>query len=298
MDKDIMEHVHNVRRFLWRNGYRPVPVLSPDRKERGAGKRPAGTGPYWKHWEIDARRDPPHAVTAEPADYATNTGILTDGLRPLDGDIDDPDLAEVIDRLAVEMLGDAPKRYRDDSPRWLRLYRAAEGEPPHVEVSEDKAIAVAAGRKPYGIEVLGRGQQFVAIGWHPDGAFLDWADGNSPMSVAREALPVVTEARIAEFLAVVGDLLGNKRSRQNRQNCQNPTPVRAAADGSDVQDREPAIADVQAALAVIPSDGGSYKVWIRVGMAIFATTNGSQDGLSAYGEWSQKSSKYDADAVK
>ena len=62
-------------------------------------------------------------------------------------------------------------------------------------------------------------------------------------------------------------------------------------------DGDPALADVQAALSVIPGDGGSYKVWIRVGMAIFASTNGSQDGLVAYDEWSRKSSKYDAHAV-
>ena len=148
MDEEILALTHQSRKLMWRNGYRPVPVLSPDSGEKNAGKRPAGSGPNWSRWEIDARQDPPHAVTAEPADYAANTGILTDGLRPLDGDVDDPDLAEIIDRLAVEMLGDAPKRYREESPRWLRLYRAAEGEPPHGEVSEDEAIAVAAGRKP------------------------------------------------------------------------------------------------------------------------------------------------------
>ena len=193
---------------------------------------------------------------------AINTGILTDGLRPVDGDIDDPDLAEVIDRLAVEMLGDAPKRYREDSARWLRLYRAAEGDPPHAEVLEDETSAAAAQRKPYGVEILGRGNQFVAVGFHPDGAFLEWADGRSSLTVPRDELPAVTESQIAEFLSVAGELLGAKKPRQNPQNEQ---PAFSGCSGLPTSDDDPALADVQAALSVIDGDGGSYKVWIRVG---------------------------------
>ena len=36
MVKDILQLVHEAREAMWRNGYRPVPVLSRDSKEKGA----------------------------------------------------------------------------------------------------------------------------------------------------------------------------------------------------------------------------------------------------------------------
>ena len=47
---------------------------------------------------------------------------MGDGLRVVDTDVDSPDLAQAIDQLAVEMLGDGPRRGRNDSPRWARVY--------------------------------------------------------------------------------------------------------------------------------------------------------------------------------
>lgn len=55
-------------------------------------------------------------------------------------------------------------RVRDNSPCRLLPYRAAEGEPPK------RRIAGRHGK----VEVLGRGQQFMAYGRHPSGAELCW----------------------------------------------------------------------------------------------------------------------------
>jgi Bifunctional DNA primase/polymerase, N-terminal len=227
-----LDLVRQVREEFWHNGFRPVPVLNPGITAKG-GKRPAGSGQHWRGWEIDARQNPPYAVATKPSAIALNTGILADGLRAVDIDVDDANLADTIDRLAVDMLGNAPMRFREDSPRKLRLYRAAEGQPPHLEVQEDQAITAAAGRtKQWGVEVLGYGNQFVAVGWHPDGAFLDWKDCHSPTSVSRDELPAVTETQITEFLSIVGDLLGSKGSRQNGQIRQNP-PIGGKVESSD-----------------------------------------------------------------
>ncbi|WP_428536426.1 DUF3987 domain-containing protein [Rhodopila sp.] len=304
MTSDILDLTHAIREAAWRKGYRPVPIINPGIDVKGAGKRPAGSGLHWSHWEQDARQDPPFAVSSQPSARATNTGILCDGLQAVDIDVDDADLADAVDRLCVEMLGDAPMRYRDDSARRLRLFRAADGEPSHVEVMEDEAVAAGANRKPYGVEVLGKGNQFLAVGFHPDGAFLDWRDGRNPTTVPRDDLPAVTEDQVAEFLSLAGELIGAKPPRQNRQNRQNPAVVGHDADGEGsfgsfvMADRDAALADVLAALTVVAGDGGSYKVWIRVGMAIFTATNGSLDGLTAFDEWSRRSPRYDAAAVE
>jgi hypothetical protein len=298
--------VAKCRQQLWRNGFRPVPILNPEAL-KGAGKRPAGSGQHWSRWEQDARQDPPYAVTTRPIDCAHNTGILADDLQPFDNDIDDPELAKAVDRLCVEMLGDAPMRYREDSPRTLRLYRAAEGEPRHAEVRESEATAKAAGRRPWGVEMLGKDNQFLAFGYHPDGAFLDWQDGRSPLTVPRDQLPAVTEAQVEEFLALAGELIGAEPSCQNRQNRQNPPTVEQGGptgeafggfNGFVMPDGDTALGDVLAALSVVQGDGGSYALWVRVGMAIHAATGGSPAGVTAYDEWSQKSPKYDPAAVR
>ena len=57
------------------------------------------------------------------------TGILCDGLRPIDVDIDDPVIAATMCRYIEQQHGDVPYRYRDGSPRRLYLCRADQGEP-------------------------------------------------------------------------------------------------------------------------------------------------------------------------
>ena len=111
------DHVHKLRVSLWRAGYRPVAVYTNAKN------------PFGDKWEQRARQTPPQAVTAPPDPRHLNTGILCDGLRAVDVDVDDPAKAAEIDRLAREMLGAAPMRFRANSPRHLHLYRAAEGEP-------------------------------------------------------------------------------------------------------------------------------------------------------------------------
>ena len=50
---------------------------------------------------------------------------------------------------------------------------------------------------------------------------------------------------------------------------------------------------VAAALAVIPNNDLGWDPWNRIGMAIWAATGGSDEGLEAYHAWSAKSVKYD-----
>ncbi|WGD29876.1 DUF927 domain-containing protein [Ancylobacter sp. WKF20] len=174
------------RRNVWANGFRPVPV-------RTGEKVPAEA-----KWPDRARLNPPACVGPDAAisDAALNTGILADGLSAIDADIDDEATAEAVWRLATDMLGEAPVRFRDDSHRFLLLYRAAEGEPRKLVIrGEDGAV-----------EVLGRGQQFVAFGWHPSGAEYRWS-ADSPETRHRDKLMPVTEQQVAEFLAACAPII-------------------------------------------------------------------------------------------
>jgi hypothetical protein len=58
--------------------------------------------------------------------------------------------------------------------------------------------------------------------------------------------------------------------------------------------RQASIAELTLAMAMIPNPDHDWDNWNRVGMALFAATGGSAEGLKLFDAWSQRSSKYDA----
>lgn len=177
--------IASLRSQLWNNGYRPVAVYTRD-------KRPFGNA-----WHERARQNPPGAVIEVVHEGALSTGILCDGLRAVDVDIDDTAVASEVERTAKAMVGSCPVRRRADSARALLLYRAAYGEP------GKRTLQGANGK----VEVLGRGQQFVAFGIHEKGAAYEWPEG-SPAPYAVSLLTAVTEDVLTAFLAAIAPLMG------------------------------------------------------------------------------------------
>jgi hypothetical protein len=72
-------------------------------------------------------------------------------------------------------------------------------------------------------------------------------------------------------------------------------PTSSASSGSDGEPKAPLpLYKVLAAFAVIPNDDFGWEEWNKRGMAIYATTDGSADGLTVFDIWSKKSRKYSA----
>lgn len=176
-----------LRARLFENGYRVVPVKT------------GGKHPLLKSWTERARTETATDVATFDAALGSNTGILCDGLRALDIDIDDSSLAGRVRGLATEMLGPAPVRTRADSARMLLLFRADTGSPLKEKIGTSPGPAV---------EVLGHGQQFVAFGRHPAGADYEWAGQRSPLTVSRDQLPAVSQQQVAAFLEACRKVLG------------------------------------------------------------------------------------------
>jgi hypothetical protein len=181
-----------LRSCLWEMGYRPIAIYNHDAPLEDAGKRPKG-----ERWQARARQNPPVAAVATPQAIALNTGILCDGLRAVDIDIDDAAAAGEVRALALGVLGETLIRWRANSSRCLALYRAATGSPRKIK------LVGKLGK----IEVLGHGQQFVAFGTHPSGAVLNW-HLSAPDSVPRDDLTALSEERIAGFLAAAAPMIG------------------------------------------------------------------------------------------
>jgi P4 family phage/plasmid primase-like protien len=272
--------VHMLRRRLWGHGWRVIPILSWDHPDAEfAGKKPLGP-----KWQLAAQKDPPEGVTFAPVTWALNTGIWAGGLRPIDVDIEDAATVAMVLALATNHLGsDALRRTRANSPRTLLLYRAAEGEP--------KKMTLAGATNGHGkqlIEVLGHGQQFVAYGRHPSGADLEWPDGG-PLETAMQDVPAVTEAQVADFLAAAAQVIGGVVPK--------PSPAKAQPRVAD--EPPPELAQITTALRLIANNGpADWESWNSIGMALWAATAGSDEGLTLWLEWSGRHPDYSEKAAR
>ena len=265
--------VASLRSRLWESGFRPVAVYNIKSGEENSGKAPKGLV-----WQERARQTPPEGAESSPEPDALNTGILCDGLRAIDLDIEDATIVGQIKAAVLSRWGEAPIRYRTNSPRILIVYRAAEGEPPKRKIAGPR----------HKLEVLGHGQQFVAFGRHWSGADLQWI-GDAPGETTIDQIPAITEDDVTKLLAFAAPLIGAK-----------PENYRTGAGAVSVQGLQAADAlQVVAAMCAIPNDGPTdWEHWNRVGMALFAATAGSMAGQGMWHAWSQQHASYDATAAQ
>lgn len=263
------DSVAATRGQLWESGFRPVPIVNFDAPGLSPGKRPLGND-----WRQDALKDPPFCVTIPAVPFALNTGILCDGLRAIDIDIDDTDLANQIRAMAVDRFGETSIRMRRNSPRCLLLYRAASGQPP-------KRTIAGPGRQK--IEVLGAGQQFVAFGRHDTGADLEWFP-EAPGEITLTQLPAIHEDALRDFLAAVAPLIGAE-----------PPSLSNGHDHYAASEPQADPLRIAAAMSAIPNDGPTdWEAWNRTGMALWRATGGAPIGGEIFNEWSRRHPAYDA----
>lgn len=252
-----LSHITNLRRILWHNAYRVVPINNGQKF------------PFERAWPDLARQDPPHACRfVRP--WQLGTGILCDGLRPVDNDIKDALLASTFNAWLYDRFGRAPFRHRGNSHSRLMLFRAAEGEPRKASC-KNKATG-------NGVEILGRGNQFFSYGIHPSGAELQWIDG--PLETPRDQLPMLTDEQCQEIIEYAAQLIDADRKAFRAVN--EPMPVREPTGD------EWCIGDIKAALDAIPNVGCDWEFWFQIAAAVFDASNGSQDGFDAFVAWSCK----------
>lgn len=257
-----MNSISELRRRLYENGYRTVAI-------KNGLKFPTDIA-----WTDRARRDPP-AVISERFDLGwSGTGILCDGLRPIDIDLSNPDHIEQVMFWCLDNLGRAPIRYRDDAPRMLLVYRAEDGEP-HKSKQWNGDLKI-------GVEVLGHGNQFFAYGVHPSGCKLQWMDGVGPHTMPRDQLTAISEHQVGQLLDFVKPFVG-EAAKKNHQ----LEPLQFHSGISQVTDEQ-----VRQVLDAIPNFATDYDWWLRIGMAVFSSTGGSGDGYEMWRSWSAQNGEH------
>jgi predicted P-loop ATPase len=125
--------------------------------------------------------------------------LQTRNVRAIDIDVPDREKSELI-RLAVEKsLGtDLPIRWRSDSGKQLLVFEMQDGEPwPKRTCRVDGGI----------VEWLGDGQQFIAVGRHPDGELYKWGGDKSRRGRPHE-IPVIERKQAVEAFDEMVRLFG------------------------------------------------------------------------------------------
>lgn len=260
------------------NGYLIIPI-------KPGGKRPALFG--WQTARLgasDLQRYPQHGV-----------GILCgQGAQPIaaiDVDTLDRTLVERFTAWCHDNLGLTCERV-GLAPKVLLPYRAA---------SEGWGKATGAwfedlaGEK-HRLEVLGKGQQFVAYHVHPDtGRPYEWIDlfGGLEEMPAGD-LPSITEAQVEEALQVFEQMaLEAGLARVTGSKAKAPGLTSAPVDDPLMAYEPPVGIDlIEAKRLLAYVDNEDYDTWLKVGMSLHHEYEGGIEALDLWDEWSSTATNY------
>lgn len=146
----------------------PTATISPMSKMKGLGKTPSK---YNMHRQVAGITDwtSKQATEKDIENWSKENDygicLQTRSVRGLDVDIADPDIAEVVAAFIGKHF-QLPRRERSNSGKFLLAFRL-DGEMAKRVIKTQTGI----------IEFLATGQQFIAVGRHPDGARYEWVGG-------------------------------------------------------------------------------------------------------------------------
>jgi hypothetical protein len=161
----------------------------------------------------------------------------------------------------------------------MLIYRA------HGDNIKKRKIKFRSRGRSFEIEVLGRGQQFVAYGTHPDTkAKYKWIGPHNPVNTSISELPSLTAQDIDNFEVAIRQFL-------SEGDCELISKKEKSATAQGEGLGRIHLDYLRAAMQHIPPD--DYDEWISVGMALHHESDGSENGLVLWDEWSLSSGKYD-----
>jgi hypothetical protein len=249
------------------NGYHVIPIRPgtkvPGRFVRGEWYDLGG-------WQDYCDKPPtPWEVSLWGGNPGCAVGIACGNVVGIDIDVMDAPLASRVEKMARDMLGDTPALRIGLAPKRMLIYRA------------DTPFS---GRKRRPLEVLARGNQFLAYAIHPDtGQPYAWPD-ESLVEVDIGRLPVIThDAAIAWIDAAYALIPESMR----------PASLIGAKGGavSTWQPSDPrgTLAAVTSALEYVPNTDLDGASWITIGNAIKGALG--EDGRALWLDWSRQSVK-------
>lgn len=268
------------------NGYNIYPV------------KPRTKGIYDDDWAKSVATDELLSDWLEDQPKA-GISIICGDVIAIDVDVYDEQTARDLTNMAFDRFGTTLRRV-GMPPKALLLYRVEE------PIKKLMTGFYMTGERKSRVEVLGKGQQFVAFNIHPDtNQPYQWFGGD-PSVVAVEDLEVVAPDDLLKYMKDAEKLLANRFKLAKGKNS-SQLAVRNA-EGEDSDDRMERIAakkmpvklerdEIDQRLADVSLYAGDYDFWVQVGMALHHQFRGSEEGLQIWDNWSQDADNYDAEAV-
>lgn len=178
--------VHHQRVTLARQGYALVKVKTATKEAFEQGWSQPRNLRTAEQWEADATTDD-----------ALNTGLLTNGMRAVDVDIDDSQVAKFVVEQCHALFGRGPKRSRPGSGRCMLFYRS-------TKVSPKPVVLMGTHGK---VEARGNGQQAVIYGIHREsGTLYEWDTELTAIPYA--SLPAVSDEQVQELFNAIYQQIG------------------------------------------------------------------------------------------
>lgn len=270
------------------NGYRIVPI---DQGQKG---------PFIKQWQT---KD----FTAD--DIRAGVGVLCGlGDAPvcaIDIDVVDVTLSEAITAACVDLLGPSVERV-GQAPKTMVIYQAEAGGWPKVASkwfsfspwTQDDAGKWVTSGEAQRVEILGKGQQFVAYHIHPGtGAPYEWVDmlGGLEYTPAAE-LAIITADQVAEIIAMADTLAEAAGVYFKPDSSSRAVSVSRK---SIAHDPDNFLIDTSIGLSIKDAgallkniDASDYEKWLHIGMALHHEFKGGQDAAELWAKWSESASNY------
>jgi hypothetical protein len=200
-------------------------TISPNSSIKQLGKVPSkynGRGEVsgFPAWATHQATSAELAAWQNHADYGAC--IITRCVRGLDADIPNPVLAHEVETFIAEHLGfKLPKRYRDNSARFLHPFGMISDDPKYgkwvIYLSTKDELDRGIKNE---IEFLMGGHHFVACGTHTSGAHIEWAGG------LPDSIP---EISAGEFEALFDALQARFGKREPAKNSESRVRVKGTA---------------------------------------------------------------------
>lgn len=260
---------------LIKNGYQIIPIKPGHKAPRGKG---------FKGWQSVNATQKTLKGWLDDGYEKYGIGILTANTPAIDLDIRDEKIAKKLLRWCEKKLG--AKAYRvGKAPKLLIPCQTAE---PFAKISSH--VYWDLKKQKSQIEILGNGQQYVALHTHPDTLKpYKWHNG-SLLETPRKALPTLTPELAEELIEYFYSIIPNNWEIKKEAKEANPSdadPLEFLKPPLDISDKK-----VKKALKLLDPNKFEYDEWLTVGMALYHQYRGSSEGFDLWDEWSLRSDKY------
>ena len=252
-------------------GYRIIPI-------RSGHKAPAISA--WQNCHADQEMLD-QWINEHPG---AGVGVITEDTPAVDIDCYDKEISYKCIKWLENNVGAAPVRV-GRRPKALLVFRTDE---PFGKIRSNEYIDILGNRNA--VEVLAKGQQFVAFAIHPDTKLPYSWPKKALDGIARAELPLLTKEKAQEFVAYFESIIPEdwELSRKGVSVTH--------SDEDDLLTLRPklgrTIEEVAKWISTVKNDDWHYDDWIKFGMALHHETDGSPEGLRLWDEWSAQSGKY------